>query len=97
MTSTRWTYEYAPKFQKKIANLDNPLAAHRIEKICEWIADQTDPSAIIHIKTCEEIINKKLFFVAYGWHIVCKFEKQEIVFVMVYSEKENPPKKPRVD
>lgn len=95
--STRWNYEYAPKFQKKIVNLNNPLAAHRIEKLCEWIADQQDPAAILHIKTCEEIINKKLFFVIYGWHIIYKFENQEIVFVMFYSDSENPPKKSRDD
>ena len=82
---SRWPYEYAPKFNKKSANLKNPLASHRIRKLCEWIAEQQDPSCIDHITTCEEIENKKLYFPSYGWHIVFRFENQEITFIMFYN------------
>ena len=90
---SRWPYEYAPKFNKKIVNLNNPLAAHRIRRLCEWVAEQQDPDCILHIQTCEKKINKKLFFSTYGFHIVYKFENQEIVFVMFYtgSENQTPP------
>ena len=86
---SRWPYEYSGKFNKMIINLKNPLAAHRIRRLCEWIADQQDPSCIANITTCEETINKKLFFPTYGFHIVYKFENQEIVFVLFYTDSEN--------
>ena len=85
MTTTRWPLEYSSKFNRKIINLKNPLASHRIRRLCEWIAEQKDPSCIDNITTCEEVVNKKLFFSAYGWHIVFKFEKQEIIFIMFYN------------
>ncbi len=87
---SRWPFEYAPKFNKKIANLKNPLASNRIRKLCEWIAEQQDPECIANITTCEETINKKLFFPQYGWHIIYKFENQEIVFVLFYSNSDSP-------
>lgn len=73
-------------FGEKIANLRNPLASDRIRRLCEWIAEQKDPSCIDNVATCEEIMNKKLFFPTYGWHIVFRFENQEITFIMFYNE-----------
>jgi len=86
---TRWPYEYSDIFNEKIINLKNPLGAHRIRKLCEWIADQQDPSCINNITTCEEIVNKKLFFPTYGWHIVFRFNNQEITFIMFYNASMN--------
>ena len=82
---TRWPYEYSDLFNKKIGNLKNPLAAHRIRRLCEWIAEQQEPSCIDNIATCEEVVNKKLFFPTYGWHIVFRFENQKIVFIVFYN------------
>ena len=84
MTS-RWPYEYSDIFNEKIANLKNPLSAHRIQRLCEWIAEQQDPSRISNITTCEEVLNKKLFFPQYGWNIVFRFSDQKITFIMFYN------------
>jgi len=53
--------------------------------LCEWIAEQKDPSSIDNIAACEEIVNKKLFFPTYGWQMVFRFENQEITFIMFYN------------
>jgi len=82
---SRWNYEYAPKFNKKIVHLKNPLAAHRIRRLCEWIAEQKDPNDIPHCKSCAEQANKKLYFPTYGWHIIFRFEDGIVVFVMFYN------------
>lgn len=86
---SRWPFEYSPRFNKKIVNLNNPIAAHRIRRLCEWIAEQKDPDRISHIQTCEEKINKKLFFNTYGFHIVYRFVDQNIIFLMFYNDSEN--------
>ena len=70
---------------KKIVNLKSPLAAYEIRELCEWIADQQDPSCIDNITACEEATNKKLFFPTHGWHIIFRFENQEITFIMFYN------------
>jgi len=82
---TRWEIEYAPKFKIKSKNLRSPLASDRLEKLCEWIADQTNPDEIPHCMSCAEATNKKLYFPIYGWHIVFRFDGQKIVFVMFYN------------
>ena len=82
---SRWEIEYAPKFTIKSQNLKSPLASRRLEKLCEWIAEQKDPDKIPHCMSCAEEINKKLYFPTYGWHIVFRFEGDTVVFVMFYN------------
>lgn len=77
--------EYAPKFKIKSKNLQSPLASQRLEKLCEWISNQTNPDEIPNCKSCAEAINKKLYFVYYGWHIIFRFDGQKIIFVMFYN------------
>jgi hypothetical protein len=81
----RWEIEYAPKFTVKSQNLKSPLASQRLERLCEWIAEQKDPDQIPHCKSCAEEVNKKLYFPTYGWHIVFRFEDGTVVFVMFYN------------
>lgn len=83
--TTRWGVQYSPKFNIKSQNLRSPLASHRLEKLCEWIANQTDPNKIPHCMACAEEANKKLYFPVYGWHIVFRFEGDIVVFVMFYN------------
>lgn len=83
--TTRWEIEYSPKFSIKSKNLKSQLASYRLEKLCEWIANQTDPNKIAHCMSCAEEVNKKLYFPMYGWHIVFRFEGDTVVFVMFYN------------
>ena len=81
----RWEIEYAPKFKHKSKNLRSQLASQRLEKLCEWIAEQVDPNTIPYCMSCAEEVNKKLYFPFYGWHIVFRFENPKVVFVMFYN------------
>ena len=66
-------------------NLRSPLASKRLERLCEWIAEQNNPDEIPHCESCAEKTNKKLYFPTYGWHIVFRFEGDTVVFVLFYN------------